>query len=176
FSILFTVKPSSYIEVFTDESPEKQVLNLARNKVLSLLESDTVFDGSIILGADTCIDLDGKIIGKPRGPEEAEKMLNSFSGRTHKVITALALYNGKNGTFCLKKRITAVTFADLSTREIEWYLNTEEWDGAAGGYRIQEKGSLLITGINGSWYNVMGLPIRLFYGMVASQGLTLFRT
>lgn len=176
FRIPFIVRPAPYVELFTDEDPEKQVLNLSKNKVVSLLNSYPDLTGSIILGADTCIDIDGKIIGKPDSLIEAEVILNSLSGRTHKVITALTLYNGKTSTFIRNRGITEVTFADLSSREINWYLKTGEWQGAAGGYRIQEQGSLLIERINGSWYNVMGLPIRLFYGMVASQGLTLFRT
>ncbi len=176
FGIPFLVRPAPYVEEFTDEDPEKQVLNLSKNKVLALLNSCPDLTGSIILGADTCIDIDGKIIGKPKSPEEAEAVLNFLSGRTHLVITALTLYNGKTSVFTQNRGITEVTFANLSSREVKWYLKTGEWQGAAGGYRIQEQGSLLIESINGSWYNVMGLPIRLFYGMVASQGLTMFRS
>ena len=88
----------------------------------------------------------------------------------------MTLYNGKKGQFTQDQAVTDVLFANLSKKEIDWYLDTDEWKGAAGGYRIQEQGSLLISSINGSWYNVMGLPIRLLYGMVATQGLKLFRT
>ncbi|MCK5674443.1 MAG: Maf-like protein, partial [Spirochaetales bacterium] len=150
--------------------------NLSKGKIKALLETNPKFNSSIILGADTCINLDGKIIGKPNGRTEAEELLKSFSGRIHQVVTGLTLYNGKTGFFVQEKSITDVIFAKLRTKEIEWYLGTMEWEGVAGGYRIQEKGSLLINSISGSWYNVMGLPIRVFYGMVASQGLTLFST
>ena len=176
FSIPFSVEPSSYEEIFTDEHPEIQVLNLSKNKVNALLAARPELKNSIILGADTCINLDGKIIGKPRSVREAGEILQSFSGRTHQVITGLTLYNGKNGLFTQDRGITEVLFAKLSKQEIDWYLGTYEWENAAGGYRIQEQGALLISSISGSWYNVMGLPIRLFYGMVATQGLTLFRT
>ena len=176
FSIPFSVEPSPYKEIFTDEHPEIQVLNLSKNKVEALLAAKPNLKRSIILGADTCINFNGKIIGKPRSAEEATELLWSFSGRTHQVITGLTLYNGNTGQLTQDKAITDVLFADLSFREIAWYLSTAEWEDAAGGYRIQEQGSLLISSINGSWYNVMGLPIRLFYGMVAIQGLKLFRT
>ena len=176
FGIPFSVEPPPYEEIFTNEHPEIQVLNLSKNKVESLLAARPDLKRSIILGADTCINLDGKIIGKPKSAEEAKEFLHSFSGRTHQVITGLTLYNGKNGRLTRNRAATDVLFANLNSREIDWYLSTDEWKGAAGGYRIQEQGSLLISSIIGSWYNVMGLPIRLFYGMVASQGLTLFGT
>ena len=174
FKIPFSVKSSPYNEIFTNEKPEKQVLNLSKGKIEALIKSNPELNSSIILGADTCIDLDGEIIGKPDTEKEAKEILTSFSGRSHKVITGLTLYNGKNFTFTQDKSITLVNFAELTITEINWYLNTREWQGAAGGYRIQEQGYLLTNSISGSWYNVMGLPIRLFYGMVASQGLSLF--
>lgn len=176
FNIPFSIKTSPYKEFFTKEQPEIQVLKLSEGKIKALLESQPGLKDSLILGADTCINLDGKIIGKPETKEEAEVYIRSFSGRTHQVVTGLTLYNGKTGIFIQDKSSTDVIFAKLSTKEIDWYLDTMEWKGVAGGYRIQEKGSLLINSISGSWYNVMGLPIRLFYGMVASQGLGLFST
>jgi septum formation protein len=174
FNIPFSVIPPHYEEIFNNDEPGKQVLNLSKNKVQSILENKDNFKKSLILGADTCINLDGRIIGKPKSLKEAKTFLNSFSGRSHEVITGLTLYNGIKGHFIQKKSTTLVNFANLENTEIEWYLRTLEWEGAAGGYRIQDKGSLLIESISGSWYNVMGLPIRLFYGMVATQGLALF--
>lgn len=176
FNISFSVEPSPYEEIFTREHPELQVLNLSKGKVDTLLEIKPKFKKSIILGADTCINLDGNIIGKPKNKAEAYELLKTFSGRTHQVVTGLTLYNGKTGSIIQDISVTDVIFAKLSLVEIAWYLETMEWMGAAGGYKIQDKGSLLIKSISGSWYNVMGLPIRLFYGMVASQGLTMFGT
>ncbi len=175
FKITFFVRTSPYNEIFTDEKPEIQVLNLSKGKIISLLKFNPELKNSIILGADTCIDLDGEIIGKPDTEKQAKDFLTSFSGRSHKVITGLTLYNGKNYTYTQNKSITLVNFAELTIAEIKWYLKTNEWQGAAGGYRIQEQGYLLTNSITGSWYNVMGLPIRLFYGMVASQGISLFK-
>jgi nucleoside triphosphate pyrophosphatase len=173
FNIPFSIQPSDYTEIFTDEPTDIQVLNLSQKKVKALLSLKPELKSSLILGADTAINLDGNIIGKAQDKEEAEKSLLAFSGRAHQVMTGLTLYNGKSGYFIQELSITDVIFAELSRKEIAWYLGTMEWEGVAGSYRIQEQGSLLIESISGSWYNVMGLPIRLFYGMVASQGLTL---
>jgi len=174
FKIPFSIKTSVYKEIFTNEKPETQVLKLSKGKIQTLLELNPELESSLILGADTCIDLDGNIIGKPETVREAKEFLVSFSGRSHKVITGLTLYNGKNSSFIQDKSITMVNFTKLTAEVINWYLNTNEWKGAAGGYRIQEQGYLLTSSISGSWYNVMGLPIRLFYGMVASQGISIF--
>ncbi len=175
FGVPFSIKTASYKEIFTNEKPEIQVLELSKGKINALIESEPDYKSSLILGADTCIDLDGSIIGKPETKKKAKQFLRSFSGRSHRVITGLTLYNGKSSTYIQNKSITVVNFAELTEKEINWYLNTNEWEGAAGGYRIQDLGYLLISSISGSWYNVMGLPIRLFYGMVASQGIRLFR-
>ncbi|MCD6398032.1 MAG: septum formation protein Maf [Spirochaetaceae bacterium] len=174
FKIPFSIKTSTYKEIFTNEKPEAQVLKLSKGKIQALLELNPELKSSLILGADTCIDLDGSIIGKPDTKREAKEFLVSFSGRSHKVITGLTFYNGKNSTYTQDKSITLVDFANLTEKAINWYLNTNEWKGAAGGYKIQEQGYLLTSSISGSWYNVMGLPIRLFYGMVASQGISIF--
>ena len=174
FKIPFSIKTSVYKEIFTNEKPETQVLKLSKGKIQTLLELNPELESSLILGADTCIDLDGNIIGKPETVREAKEFLVSFSGRSHKVITGLTLYNGKNSSFTQDKSITMVNFTELTAEVISWYINTNEWKGAAGGYRIQEQGYLLTNSISGSWYNVMGLPIRLFYDMVASQGISVF--
>ena len=96
-------------------------------------------------------------------------MLKRLSENTHRVITALALYNRSTGEIICRNSITRVEFARLNNREIEDYLNTGEWDGAAGAYMIQGRGSILINEIKGSYSNVMGLPIRLFYEMLTDQ-------
>jgi len=176
FNIPFTAVKSPFEEHFTNKHTEIQVLNLSKGKVEALIESDNYYKNSIILGADTCINMDGSIIGKPKSETEASEYLKAFSGRSHQVITGLTLYNGRTNKFIQEFSVTDVIFANLTIKEIEWYLKTMEWKDAAGGYRIQEKGSLLINSISGSWYNVMGLPIRLFYDMVASQGLMYFGT
>jgi len=169
FGIPFITEVSPLVEKFTDAPPSEQVIDLSRAKVRALLDKRPDLSGSMILGADTCIDLNGKIIGKPGNREEALRMILDFSGITHQVITGLTLYNGRTGTFIQRHASADVRFAVLSEKLAEWYVETGEWKGVAGGYRIQEKGALLIESIKGDYYTVMGLPIRLFYGMLSSQ-------
>lgn len=122
-----------------------------------------------ILGADTAIILDDKLYGKPQTKEEAESFIRSFSGRTHTVVTALALFNGKLNFLDTKVSSNSVTFKTLSDQEIEWYLNTFEWHGVAGGYRIQGLAQLFITDIKGSFSSIMGLPISDFYEIMTTH-------
>jgi len=143
-------------------------------KVDALLEARPDLHHRTILGADTSIDIDGWILGKPADREEAAELLRSLSGRRHKVISALSLYNGATGRIESATETTAISVAPLDRREIEWYLDTGEWRDAAGGYRIQGRGSIFVTRIEGCYFNVMGLPLRLFYGMLTSAGWTLY--
>ena len=117
-----------------------------------------------ILGADTLVDLVDSVIGKPKTLDEARSMLSSLSGREHRVITGICISKGDR---CISRTAeTKVVFASLSPEEIEWYLETGEWEGVAGAYRIQGRGACLIESIDGSFSNVMGLPIRTVYGIL----------
>jgi septum formation protein len=111
-------------------------------------------------------------------------MLERLSGKTHRVVSALALYtpgpaaaapgaaaaNAGTREPRVEADVTAVTFAPLGGAEVEWYLDTGEWRGVAGGYRIQERGAVLVERIEGSYSAVMGLPIRLLYSMLRDTG------
>ncbi len=123
-----------------------------------------------ICGADTVIALDGKILGKPNDRDEARAMLQELSDRRHEVVTSIALYNGKDKKIDTISAGCAVYFAHISEKEIEWYLNTNEWQGVAGAYRIQGLASCLITKIEGSPSTVAGLPLREFYIMLRRNG------
>lgn len=160
----FSVIPAEVDESFIiGADPRDESLRLAEKKAraVALALPDKVY----VLGADTFIVFKGKWIGKPANREEAGEMLKAFSGRTHRVVTGLALLCGKKPPL-LDYAVTDVTFRQLSEREIDWYLNTEEWAGVAGAYRIQEQGACFITSLTGSYSNVMGLPIHTFYGML----------
>lgn len=156
--------------VDTEEMPEL----LAREKVAEVLHSlPPVQKIPWILGADTVIVKNGKIYGKPENQEQAEEFLHDFQGSTHTVITALALYNGRTKTTTSKTAHTKVTFAPMSDAEIQWYLDTGEWHGAAGGYRIQSLASIFISKIEGSQSCVTGLPISELYAILNEQGYTI---
>ena len=165
--IPFQVMVSSFKEASSCPLPLECARSNAQGKVSALLTRFPELQERTVLGADTCIDLDGSTIGKPKNRDEAREMLTSFSGREHQVITALSFYT--NGAFYLKTETTTVRFAPLKEGEIEAYLNHREWAGVAGGYRIQGRGAVLIDSLKGCYFNVMGLPIRLFYGMVAER-------
>ncbi len=147
-------------------SPEEQAEKLAADKVRAVVELFQTHLPQWILGADTLVSADGEIFGKPKDREDAKAMLLRFSGRTHEVITSIALYNGRVKAISTKTVKTAVTFAALSEKDIDWYLNTGEWQGVAGAYKIQGLASCLISGIHGSYSNVVGLPIHEFYVML----------
>ena len=125
--------------------------------------------------ADTVIEMDGRVIGKPRTRSGASGLLRAYSGRSHTVITGLALFNPISGAIVSDSASTEVHFARLSAGEIEWYLDTGEWMDAAGGYRIQDRGEILVEAVHGSYSNVVGLPIRTFCGMLHSQQHPYFR-
>ena len=172
----FTVSPQDVDESFAGMTAEQEAERLAADKVRSCICSSG--DDNWILGADTFIVHEGNFIGKPENRDEAREMLEAFSGRTHEVITGLALnVPGRNpGDRLLTTSCrTLVTFSPLSADEIEWYLDTGEWRGVAAAYRIQEKAAVFIESISGSWSNVMGLPINTFYGMLRANNFN-FRT
>ena len=126
-----------------------------------------------ILGADTIMIMDGKVYGKPADIDEAIKFLKEFSGKTHTLITSMALYNGKLKYLSTRTAQTKVTFADISQEEIDWYISTGEWHNVAGGYRIQGFGSYFIKKIEGTSSTVVGLPLFELYDMLKEQGYSL---
>ncbi|MCM1320629.1 MAG: Maf family protein [Bacteroides sp.] len=152
-------------------SPEEAAELLAIKKV-NAVTRNTSAEQAIpwILGADTLVALEGTIYGKPKDTEQAAHFLRQLSGKTHTVITSIALFNGKLNYLSTRTNKTSVTFAQMSAEEIEWYIGTGEWHGAAGGYRIQEMGSCFITHISGSYSSVIGLPIFEFYDILKEHG------
>jgi septum formation protein len=123
-----------------------------------------------ICGADTVIAVDGEIFGKPTDRNEAKKMIESLAGREHEVSTSIALFNGKKQTIDCRTVKSEVVFAPLSEKEVEWYLNTGEWQGVAGSYKIQGLGGCFVTSIKGSYSSIVGLPMHEFYRMLIDNG------
>ncbi|QQO08090.1 Maf family protein [Breznakiella homolactica] len=151
-------------------SPREQAEQLAEKKVNEVID---VLKGRLppwIVGADTVVTLDGEIFGKPKDREDAKAMLSRFRGREHTVVTAAALFNGQTRTTDIRSQETAVVFSRISDDEIEWYLNTGEWQGVAGAYKIQGMGACFISEIRGSYSSVVGLPIHDFYVMLRENG------
>ena len=127
-----------------------------------------------IAGADTVILHKQKIYGKPQSRDHAQEMLQNFQGSTHEVITGLALLNSRKNV-CDSCSVTSeVSFAAMTEAEIDWYLDSGEWEGAAGSYKIQGLASCFITKISGSYTSIVGLPLYEFYAMLKSNGYPLW--
>jgi len=150
--------------------PAKLTAEFAIKKVKTAMEVMKAAPPKWICGADTVVALGGKIFGKPANLEEAAEMLEKLSGKQHTVFSSVALYNGNTKKIDCKTAHCKVEFAPLSDKEIEWYLNTNEWQGVAGAYRIQGLAACFITQIKGSPSTVMGLPLSEFYGMLRANG------
>jgi len=152
----------------TEELAKRKV-----HKVVETLKNDPSKAPSSTLwvcGADTLIAFNGKLYGKPVDREDARRMLCSFQGKTHEVWSAIALYSGSAETTDCRSVVSTVTFAPLSIGEIEWYLDSGEWQDAAGAYKIQGLASCLISSINGSYSSIVGLPLREFYAILRDNG------
>lgn len=150
--------------------PRAQAEDIARRKVdavLAVLESRVP---NWILAADTVISVDGEVFGKCADREEARSMLLRLSGRSHQVVTAMALYNGRRKAVDCRSNVSEVLFSALGDEELEWYLDTGEWQGVAGGYRIQGLAACFVKEIRGSYSSVVGLPLHDFYVMLRENG------
>lgn len=163
--------------VFDHLEPALRVQELAEGKAkagLSLLSRQEGTHPRFLLAADTLVAFrqdDGwHTIGKPLTRHEARQMLLMESGKTQIVYTGLHMLNIHTGTSYSTLSKTDVTFCSMSADEIEFYLDTEEWKGAAGAYRVQGIGSLFISSIVGSWSGVVGLPIHELYGILRTAG------
>lgn len=168
--------PFSIMPSHVDETPlpgadtRSQAEDIAQRKVKEIVR---LLAGRLppwILAADTLIDVDSAVYGKPADRGEAKAMLSALSGREHRVITAMALYNGKTKTLDCRSVESRVRFAPLADSELEWYLDTGEWQGVAGGYRIQSLASCFIASIEGSYSAIVGLPMHEFYVMLRENG------
>lgn len=138
--------------------PQEVVMSLALQKAQAVAKDHRK---SAVVGSDTVVALDGKILGKPRSESEAAEMLRSLSGRIHKVFTGVAIVCGEKVTSFFEE--TEVEFYPLTDQEILDYVATGEPMDKAGAYGIQGRGAVLVKRINGDYFNVMGLPISKVY-------------
>lgn len=150
------------------ESAEDFTRRMAREKAREVGASAP--PGRVILSADTVVVIDGQILGKPDGPEDAARMLRQISGCTHRVITGVCVLLSPDGPEDSKRAVTRVTFAPLSEQEIHDYVQSGEPLGKAGAYAIQGLASKFVTRIEGSYTNVVGLPIHLVHEMLKPFG------
>lgn len=138
------------VEELREGDPRRLVAENARRKAAAV-------SGVRVLGVDTAVVLDGRAFGKPRDPAEAETFLRRLSGRTHEVMSGIALRDGRDERSDVA--VTRVRFRLLEQGDIDWYLDGGEWADRAGGYAIQGQGAALVEAIEGDYWNVVGLPV-----------------
>ena len=164
--IPFTVIPADIDERRIDgEAPERYVVRLAREKAASVSEQHP---GALVLGADTTVVVRGELLAKPESAAEAEAMLAKLRGRTHHVMTGVALVC--DGRIEDAIDISDVTFRALPDAMIASYVATGEPMDKAGAYAVQGLGAVLIQGIRGDFFSVMGLPLRLVVELLERFG------
>lgn len=160
----FEVRPADVDETPRPaEPPAAYALRVARDKALAAAERVNGTD-AWILAADTVVVVDGGILGKPAGPADARRMLSMLSGVVHEVLTAVVVRHAGSETSEVVS--TRVRFTALSAAEIDEYVESGEPDGKAGAYAIQGLGSRFVDWIEGSWSNVVGLPVATVYRML----------
>lgn len=145
---------------------------------LALRKAQAVYDTlpgqseqAIIVGSDTVVVLDGKILGKPSDRQEAKDMLESLQGRTHQVYSGVACIRTTDGATQVSHRATSVTMKPLAAKVIDAYVRTGEPDDKAGSYAIQGLGATFIERIEGCYFNVVGLPLSLLSDLLADLGV-----
>jgi nucleoside triphosphate pyrophosphatase len=149
------------------DPPDADVVELVRNHATGKARSIGEPDERPVLGVDTAVHLEGRVFGKPAGPEEAEQMLDALGGRTHEVVSGLCLRTP--GWEVVEHEVTRVSFRELTARDLAAYIGTEEWEGRAGAYAIQGSGAALVERIDGDYLNVVGLPAALLVRLLAER-------
>ena len=162
-----TISPNVDESVFHGLPPEELVRRLSAEKAAAV--AGRAGEDAIVIAADTVVALEGAVLGKPADELDAFKMLSALSGVRHQVYTGVTVCRG--GEKQTAHEVTDVTFRELSEEEIEHYIATGEPMDKAGAYGIQGYGALLIQGISGDYYNVMGLPVCRLSGMLALFGV-----
>lgn len=140
------------------DSLEEKIMILSEKKASACLNA---YPDAVVIGSDTIVTLDERILGKPKDREEAKEMLRGLSGRTHRVITGVSILS--NVRRYTDVSVSEVTFAPLSEEEIDSYVQSGECDDKAGSYAIQGIAGKFITHISGDYYAIMGLPLNLVY-------------
>ncbi len=161
------VDPADIDENFVDGEPaEELAVRLAREKASVVAERHP---GEVVLSADTLVVLESEVLGKPSSATDAERMIAKLAGREHRVVTAVAL--AKDGELWDRCDVTRVWFRALSEEVISAYVATGESLDKAGSYGVQGYGAVLVDRIEGDYFGVMGLPVRLVVELLEVAGM-----
>ena len=163
----FKVLTSDIEEISDKEEISEMILDIAEKKLDKIAKENT---SEFVLAADTVVELEGRVFGKPKSREEAESFLKILSGKTHKVITAYVFKNISKNIFIKDVVISKVKFYDLDDETINWYLDTSEPFDKAGAYGIQGHGRALVERIEGDYFAIMGFPISNFLKNLRKNG------
>ena len=164
----FVIRPAKGEEVVDpDLLPDKLVEELSRQKCEEVAAASGADD--LVIAADTVVAIDGTVLGKPRSEQDAFAMLSRLSGRHHTVYTGVTVRRGER--ILTAHEATRVHFRPLTHEEIEAYIATGEPMDKAGSYGIQGYGAMLVEGISGDYFNVVGLPVCLLGRMLAQFGM-----
>jgi len=148
-----------------NEQPVEYVQRLAKEKAEAVASS---LESGLVLGADTTVVVEKTLLGQPHDQEDARRMLRLLSGKWHEVLTGVAIVR-LSGESKVDYETTRVRFAEMSEKEIGWYISTGEPKGKAGAYAVQGGAALFIAEIQGDYFNIVGLPIRLVFEMVKAM-------
>ena len=144
------------------EDAVSYVKRLAQTKAETVAQ--LISDEALVLGADTVVVIDGEILGQPGDDSNARTMLKLLSGKWHEVVTGVALLRaGPTPQLSIDHETTRVRFCEMTADEIDWYVSTGEPSDKAGAYAIQGRGAVFIQEIQGDYFNIVGLPMRLLY-------------
>ena len=168
FGVPFRVVPARGAETAPEGlTPGEQVECLARHKAAEVAAGADA--DSVVIAADTVVEIDGEILGKPGTPARAEEMLRRLSGREHRVWSGLCVRRGEK--ILSGREVTSVHFRELTDGEIRAYVDTGEPMDKAGAYGAQGRGALLVRRIDGDFFTVMGLPLCRLGEMLKKQGV-----
>lgn len=163
----FKVLTADIEEISDKKEISEMILDIAEKKLDKIAKENV---NEFVLAADTVVELEGRIFGKPKSREEAESFLKTLSGRTHKVITAYVFKNISKNIVIKDVVISKVKFYDLDDETINWYLDTSEPFDKAGAYGIQGQGRALVERIEGDYFAIMGFPVSNFLKNLRKNG------
>lgn len=166
----FTARPVDIDETpHAGDTPEMTVWRLSQEKALAAFRRGDLKDGGFLLAADTIVVRDGTVLGKPKDAEEAFAMVHSLAGRRHQVLTSVCVMDATGSQFTEITR-TEVVFRPLSDDDVHAYVKTGEGMDKAGAYAAQGIGATLIDRMDGSYTNVIGLPLKETLALLARAG------
>ena len=163
----FKVLTADIEEISDKKKISEMILDIAEKKLDKIAKENV---NEFVLAADTVVELEGRIFGKPKSREEAESFLRILSGRTHEVITAYVFKNISKNIVIKDVVISKVKFYDLDDETIKWYLDTSEPFDKAGAYGIQGQGRVLVEKIEGDYFAIMGFPVSNFLKNLRKNG------